>query len=467
MRRERFRRSRMRGWAALGGLVAAALPVAAQETAGLPRYSFDIAQRFGASDNIRLSAPSAGTTLYSDTTFTFGFNSTTRTQTFSLLLSGVGRVVDDPVLGSDSGLRDPRIDLSYAREGANSRMSLFANYARPDLAFLDPLQQAEIDDQDLYNGAGTREDFAAGFRLETGLHDPLGFEFDINSRRRSYSNVTDPLLFSNQTDRASLAAVLRFSRLTEGRLKYSAEHYWAEDVTRTDRDTRRLTFNLSHALSETTSLDVDMGYSEVVETFDALPGVENVTRGPVGAVRLTRQRPNGWVDASLDTTLSDVGRQTTLEFGRLFRLPASTLEIGIGATRGQSFDARPVGLVSYSADLPRGSFSAGLSRTVSISDTLSQATETTRADLGYSVPITDLSALSFNLYYADISLVGNAVGRGARQRGSFYATYSHNLTEDWDLQVGYEFRYYNPDIGSAARSNTVFFGLARSQSFLR
>lgn len=467
MRRERFKRSGMRAWAMAGCLVALALPAAAQDSTRLPRYSFDIAQRFGASDNIRLSAPSAGTTLYSDTTFTFGFNSRTRIQTFSLLLSGVGRIVDDPVLGSDSGLRDPRIDLNYAREGANSRMSLFANYSRPDLAFLDPLQQAEIDDQDLYNGAGTREEFAAGFHLETGLHDPLGFEFDINSRRRSYSNVTDPLLFSNQTDRVSLAAVLRFSRLTEGRLRYTAEHYWAEDVTRTDRETKWLSFNLNHALTETAALDVDLGYSRVVETFDRLPGVENVTRGPVGAVSLTQQRPNGWVDVSLGTTLSDVGRQTTLEFGRLFRLPASTLEIGIGATRGQSFDPRPVGLISYKADLPRGSFSAGLSRTVSVSDTLSRATETTRADLGYHVPITDLSALSFNLYYADISLVGNAVGRGARQRGSFYATYSHDITEDWDLQVGYEFRYYNPDIGSAARSNTVFFGLARSQSFLR
>lgn len=459
------------------GVWALSYPAVGQEKPGDQLLTFGISQKFGANDNIRLDPTSVGTTYSSDTKLSFGFSSQTEVQTLDFSASGVGRLVNDPLVGTDHGFRDPALALSYIRESANSRLTLITSYDRPDLAFLDPLTQGEISDQDLYRGGGTREDSRAGIRLETGLQSPLGFEFDLNSFRRSYSDTTDPLLFSNQTDSAAVAALFRFSPITLGRLDLYESRYWAENTRQNQVKTNRFTFGLEHQFSEISSLSANIGHSEVVETRwvfdDQIPPVvppvfiTTQTRGPVGDVFYTRLMPNGRASARLATTISQVGRQNTLEFGRIFELPVGGLEVFFGATNGTSFNPRPIGRIDYTADLPTGSINASLSRDSYISDTLSQATETTRADLGYSFDVNDLSSLSFNLYYADIALIGNNSSGADRERGSFYATYTHDVTQDWDLQVGYQYRYFSSTANGPANANSVFFTLQRDVDIFR
>jgi hypothetical protein len=468
MTRGKFKRPPLRVLAgAACGVWVFSSSVMGQEGPGDQLLSFGISQKFGANDNIRLGNTSVGTTLFSDTMLSFGFNSQTQAQKLDFSMSGVARLVDDPAIGTDSGFRDPTLALLYSRDSANSRLSLLVDYARPDLAFLDPLMQDNISDQDFFRGGGTREDYMAGFRLETGLQSPLGFEFDLNSRRRSYSDATDPLLFSNQTDSAAVATLFRFSPITQGRLDLYESRYFAEDTRQNKTKTNRFTFGLDHQFSEISNLSANIGNSEVVETFITLPGVENVTRGLIGNVSFTRLMPNGAATARLDSTLSQRGRQNTLEFGRVFELPVGGLEISLGATNGTSFDPRPIGQIDYTADLPTGSLSASLSRESSISDTLSQATETTRADLGYRFDVNDISSLSFNFYYADIALIGNSSSGADRERSSFYATYTRDITQDWDIQVGYEYRYFNSSTPGSANSNLIFFTLQRDVNIFR
>lgn len=435
-----------------------AAPVIGQELPDDRIFTFGISQKFAATDNIRLQPNSAGTTAYSDTKLSFGIESHTPGHRLQFAADGVVRIVDDPIIGTDSGFRDPSAQLSYGRESANSRLSLLVDYDRPDLAFLDPLQQGNITDQDFYTGGGTREDTRVGLSLETGLQSPLGLAFEADSSRRSYSDTTDPLLFSNQTDYAAMSAFMRFSQVTQGRLNLSEEQYRAEDTIRTERQTRRLTFGLDHAISAITSISAEFGHSKVRET----PTVGTVISGPIGAVSLTRLLPDGQAGATLDTVLTSRGRQTTLEFGRTMELPAGGLALSIGVTAGKSFDPRPIGLIDFTRETPNGALSARISRSSSISDTLSQATETTEASLGYSFIINDLSSLSFDLYYADISLIGNNSAGGGRERGSLYVTYAHRITRDWDLLLGYQHSYFSPNTGAASRSNTVLFSLGRS-----
>jgi len=452
---------------AVCGVWALSYPAMGQEGSGDQLLTFGISQKFGANDNIRLEPTSVGTTYSSDTKLSFGFSSQTEAQTLDFSTSGVARLVDDPLVGTDHGFRDPTLALSYIRDSANSRLSVYAKYDRPDLAFLDPLTQGVISDQDLYQGGGTREDSRAGIRLETGLQSPLGFEFDLNSFRRSYSDTTDPLLFSNQTDTAAVAALFRFSPITLGRLDLYESRYWAEDTSQNQVKTNRFTFGLDHQFSAISSLSANIGHSEVVETINTLPGVETVTRGPIGDVFFSRLMPNGMASAQLATTLSQAGRQNTLEFGRIFELPVGGLEIFLGATNGTSFNPRPIGRINYTADLPTGSLNASVSRDSYISDTLSQATETTRADLSYSFDVNDLSSLSFSLYYADIALIGNNSSGADRERGSFYASYTHDVTQDWDLQIGYEYRYFSSTTNGPAHANSVFFALQRDVDIFR
>mgnify|MGYP001122711378 CR=1 FL=1 len=467
MTRGKFKRPPLRMLAATCGVLTASVPAVGQEEPGDQLLSFGISQKFGSNDNIRLDPTSVGTTYNSDTKLSFGFYSQTQAQTLDFSASGVARLVNDPLVGTDHGFRDPTAALSYTRESVNSRVTLLVDYARPDLGFLDPLTQGTIDDQDFYTGGGTREDSLAGFRFETGLQSPLGFEVDLNSRRRSYSDTTDPLLFSNQTDSAAAAVIFRFSQVTQGRLDLYESRYWAEDTRQNQVKTNRFTFGLEHEFSAISALSVNIGHSEVIETFSALPGAETVTRGPVGDMAFTRLMPNGTAIARLDSFLDQQGRQNTLEFGRIFDLPVGGLEIFLGATNGTSFNPRPIGRIDYTAELPTGLFSASLSREVSISDLLSQATETTRADLGYRFDVNEVSSLSFDLYYADIALIGNNSSGSDRERGSFYATYTHDITQDWDFRAGYEYRYFNSSTTNSTDSNSVFFSLERDVDIFR
>ena len=454
-------------WAASFGFGTVSLPAVGQEQAGDQLFSFGLQEKVGATNNIRLDNTSAGTTYYSDTELSFGFANESGPHALEFFASGLFRMVDDPVIGTDSGFRDPNVDLSYLLDGVNSRLSLMASYSKPDLAFLDPLQQGDINDQDFYSGGGQREDYYASLRFESGLQSPLGFVFDLNSQARRYDNTTDPLLFANQTDTAAIGLIFRFSPVASGRVDVSDSRYRAEDANDTNRETRDLTFGLDYEPSAISLLSVDFGHSKVLETFGALPGVENNLSGPIAAVSFQRQMPNGEVSATFDTILTQNGRQNTLEGGRIFELPTGVFEFSIGVAEGETFDARPIGSIAYSVETLRSAFNVGLSRTASISDTLSQATETTRLDLGYALDLNEVSALSFNLYYADISLVGNSATGQDRERGSFYATYNHNVTEDWDLVLGYEYKYYKPNTGGAANSNGVFFSLQRDFEVFR
>lgn len=452
------------------GFWALSLPVAGQEESVGPGdqvLSFGVSQKFSVNDNIRLDPTSAGTTYSSDTGLSFGFNSQTGVQTLDVAMDGVLRLVNDPIVGTDHGFRDPSLAVLYARDNANSRLTFNAEYQRPDLAFLDPLTQGSISDQDLYRGGGTREDYDLGVRLETGLQAPLGFEFDLHSTGQRYSDTTDPLLFANRTDTAAMAALFRLSAVTQARLDLSDEHYTGENATRTNRTTRRFTFGLDHEFSAITTLSANIGHSEVVETFETLPGVENVTRGPEAALALTRLVPNGSVSVALDTGISTVGRQTTLDFGRFIELPIGKIALSFGATQGSGFSLLPIGSIDYTGDLPTGAINASLSREVSISSTLSQAETTTRVDLGYQFDVNDISSLSFDLYYADISLTGAGASGAGRERGSFYASYTRDITQDWDVTAGYEYRYFNSTADGAANSNAVFVTLQRDFNMFR
>lgn len=461
MNRSNNNRPKVIIWAVTLGVIAASLPVMGQEAPGDQSFSFGLRQKFGVADNIRLDSSSAGSTLYSDTALSFGFDTTTTIDNFSFFAEGVGRIVDDPIIGADSGFRDPKVDISYERLVANSRLSVFANYFRPDLVFQDPLQQGNIGSEDFYRGGGTREDFSGGFRLETGLQSPLGLIVDLNSRKTSYSDTTDPLLFSSETHFAGVTAIFRLSNVTSGRINISEERYRAGDVSSTDRDTQSFSFGVDHDFSAIDALSIDFGYSKVVETFDALPGVENTLTSPVGGIAYRRLMPDGVATASLDTDLTSRGRQTTLKFGRVFEQPVGRFEFSLGATAGDSFNARPIGLIAYDTETARGTFNVSLSQESDIDSNLNQATETSRFDMGYRTDLTDTSALSFDVYVASINLVGNNSSGAGRNRASFYASYIYDFNKDWDLAAGYQYKYLDPNVGASASSNGVFLSFQR------
>jgi hypothetical protein len=448
-------------WTAFAVSVALVLPVRGQEAVGDQTFSFGISQKFGATDNLRLDADSLGTTVFSDTRLSFGFTNETSLQALDFSAGGVLRLVNDPEVGVDSGFQDPNVNLSYIRENQNASLSLLATYERPDLAFTDPLLSGEITDQDFFRGGGEREDILVDARIELGRDAPLGFVLGATALRQSYFDVTDPLLVSSDTNEGFAGAIFRFDSITQARLDYFQSLYKAQDTTGTRRETRRVTLGLDRELSPVSALSLDIGESRVVETFATEPGAEDIVVGPVGSIGFVRLLPNGEASADLESSLSEDGRQTTLEFGRSIILPTRALEVSLGVANGDTFVARPVGRLSYTAETTRGAFNASLSREVTISDTFSLAEEITRANFLYSHDLSSVSSFDLELLFADISTIGEDITGAAAQRASFYASYNREVTEDWDFVVGYQYRYYNPSDGGAGRSNGVFFTLQR------
>ncbi|MGV6849927.1 MAG: hypothetical protein ACWA5A_16265 [Marinibacterium sp.] len=459
------------------------LPVRAQQAGAQSRaqpgdqiFSFGINQKIGANDNIRLDPNSVGTTYYSDTTLTFGFDSLTQRQQFNFSLSGVLRAVDDPVIGTDSDFRDPSADLFFQRDNGNERLTAYARYDRPDLAFLNPLTQVDINGQDITRGEGSREDISAGLRLETGLQGPFGVLLDVNTRERNYVNNNDPALFGNRTDNARGELNFRLSPVSRGRVYATAQRYRARDNQDTKTDTNTAGIGLTRDIDPVTVLDFDLGYSRVSTTTQAVPpsgtnpGIpagQTDFEGYVARVGLTRQVSNGQAGISLDSALNRRGRQSTLEITRDYTLPLGSFGFSLGATTGDSFDVRPIGSLNYAIASQRSRFNVNLARTVKIDESLNQITENTRVGLGYVTQITPVSSFDFQVNYADVALTGNNTNNPGRDRLGATAAYVRDVGQDWQFRVGYGYRAFYPEVGASSSSNEIFFSLQKTLDIYR
>ena len=460
-------RTLWRSGALLGSVLFVAAPVVGQDEAGDQRFRFGFNQTFEAQDNIRLDPDSAGTTYSSDTRLSFGFDTTTGLNELSFDATGVGRIVNDPVIGSYFGLRDPELDLAYSRTGVNSRVLFDLGYFRPDLAFNDPLRDGNNNEQDFARGGGVREQLDGGFRFETGLTSPLGFIVDLETRAVKYRETEDPLLFDNITNRALAEVNFQLSPVMLGRVDLFEERYRGEDTRNTDRTTRRLTAGIDYDLSPISSFSLDLGHSDVTETFDQ-PDDRLTANGFVGTFDARREMPNGDATARLSSILTQQGRQNDLLLGRNLELPGGSLDVALGVAQGDTFDPRPIGRLAYMVEGSRSILDISVERTVRISDIVSEATERTELGIGYDLAINQVSSLSLDLFYADASVVGQNTGNAARDRGSFYATYTRNVTPDWDLSLGYKYLYVGgTDNLGPGSSNGAFFNLQRDFDVFR
>jgi hypothetical protein len=409
-------------------------------------------------DNLDLDPVSAGSTVSSDTRLSFGLLSETPLSTLSLSGSGLLRAENEPGTGFATGFEDPSVNLSYTRDGANAAFSFEASFDRTEIDGFTLVEDEEIGVSDLILDTGTRDNYRVGTMLEIGSQAPLGFVLELERSGTMYNGTTDPGLYDRFTDSASATAVLRFSPVTTGQASLDVERFSAEDAVMTTRDTRALRFGLAYELSETTVIEASLGSSEIDDSVDG------VTRGFEAGVTLTHELPLGAIAVSFNSELTTAGRRSTLEARRSFIFPAGTFEISVGAVDGEDADPQIVGGLTYNRELRTGEISASLSRNVSV-NVDSNVQKTTRATLGLSQELNTLSSVAFNLDYIEISDSGGGAITGS-ERGTFSATYQRDLTEDWNLSIGYQRRYLSEAGASDAWDNVVFLTLDREFSWM-
>ncbi|MEL7258415.1 MAG: hypothetical protein AAFN80_11330 [Pseudomonadota bacterium] len=451
----------------------AVTPAAGQEdTPGGLTLTYGISSTVRANDNFGLDSPSPGDSLIWDNELSFGLLKETPTDTLGLDLSGILRLSDTPAQSDGFDFDDYSARFLYNREGANSRIETRARFNQVDLSFADPVRliledinnDDVIDDQDLIVDDGTRQNSSFDFEFETGTNSPFGVGVKLGFDMRRYSDTTDPGLFDTDTYNAELFTRMRLSSVAEGRIVLGYEEYDADDVTQENRETYDVRFEVDYEISPVTTLETMIGYRDIEETT-IVPTVLTES-GVIASIGLTRELANGSAGVNLESDVSITGRRTTLSFSRDMELPTGALSARIGASNSDGNDDTDlIGSLEYIHNLPRGNFSALLERDAR-TDEDGDERVTSLARLGYLSLINASSSMLFEFDYVltDETLVA---GDRTREAATFRATYIRELTRDWNLRTGYEYRMRDETADSFRDSNEIFVTLERELTIRR
>lgn len=445
--------------ASTAAIISFAIPATGQDLFGGDAFTFGVNSTLRVNDNLGLNNPSSGVSALWTNRFTMGFETGTPISTFTFNAGVSARGAALPTVPFTGLLDEPFANVLYVREGANSRLEVGASYRQINLDFADPLtlieEDEELDDTDLVIGSGSRVTTQANLLFEGGLQDPFGYGITLDHERTTYTGTTDPGLFDSMTNSAGVFTRFRFSPVVEGRLAASKTLYTANDAVMTNRDTLAVTAGLTYEFDPITVFDASLGYDYITETTNA-PST-TVRSGLSGSFALSREVPTGSYGLMFDSDLTINGRRNTLTASRAFELPTGSLDASLGVTRGPSGAFLPVASVDYVYQMPRGQIVAGAQRRVTTNDTLDDVART-NVNLGYTTDINQVSSLAFQADFAAIEDYGvTPVDR--TMLASLRATYSYELTEDWDISAGYEHRIRTDSTLGRRHSNEVFVTL--------
>ncbi len=408
------------------GAVGGSAPIWAQSTNDIPlrgiQLRFGLGLRAEAQSNRTLDPVNSDSSTELAADLSFGLLSETPQDRLALNLAGSLRALDgEGAANLDNGFSEPRVDLNYTRSAIDSRLSLNAEARKTDLGDRDSLFFDETTGLfTIVNGTATlrRESFSAAY--DWGLGGPF-----------------------------ELGVVARFSRS-----EYSdGSATGIGGSTLNDNERRTLSASARLALTEALSLDTTLSYSAFEE--DGTPG----TRDTVALYNsLVLGRPGGNVSFSFGVTDTEEGQRYSANVGRSLEMPFGTLSGQLGATRGVDGDTSLTGGLSASYALPSGTVTANLSRSVSSGSEQDNEQVNTSLRLGYSQALTPVSNIGFAIDFADATVSSTGLGTTS---GNFSATYTRDLTPDWDMDLGYRYRHRSQSTGPSAKSNEVFLNLRR------
>lgn len=457
-------------FAAVGALALPILPaiapaIAIAEESGGLRMRFGLEQRLEYTNNLALELPPEGATAISSTRLSFGLSSETRTERLALDLGAALKLANGPD-SPETGLGDPRLDLSYAREAANARFSFGANYRKSEVDFLRPLEDFTDDagvivlpeDIDDLTGTGDRTNYAVNTAIELGTAAPLGLALSAGLSGLSYTDVSNPNLVDIRRARAAATVKLRFSETSQGRIGLDYARYEAEDAEETLRETTALEAGLAHDLSARAVLDTMLGYS-IIDTEEF--GITTRAEGLIGRIGLDYAMPNGSLTSEITAKTNQDGTRLGLSFGRSLDLPAGALAFTIGVTRPEGGETAVIGSLFWLHETPDGQITARVDRKVSTTNEDAEKL-TTLVALGYDREITALSGLTVDFIYAVTDGTGTDP---AVDRGSLTASYRHALTADWSMNFGLALRMREEAGAERAESQSVFVSLRRDFDF--
>ncbi len=412
-------------------------------------------------DNLRLTDPSLGSTTWWENTLSLSLINQTPGSTLTFDLSGLYRIANEPIIGTESSFSDPFSQLTYQQSNANSQFQILAEYRERDLAFNRSLTDINldgtIDSSDVVGTVGDQINTRGNLDWQTGLNDPLGFQFSYSHRERRYANTIDPGLFDNSTDDYTATALLRISPVLQGNLRIGYTDFTADDAVQTDRQTTTVSTGATYDVSSITTVSANIGYTQVDNTQRA-NNFNDVTENFVWNFAWNKSLPDGTASVLLDQTFGVNGVRTNATFGRNYQRASGLFSFNAGFTRGPFDEVTPIGQIDYRYQLASSQIGATIQRRVGTS-TESRETRQTVAFLTYDYFINQVSAMTFSVNFIDQEDDGPGPSN-PRQRGTFDASYTRAITKDWAMNIGYQYEMDDQN-GFKASSNSVFLTLGR------
>ncbi len=482
--------------------------VSAQDDPGGRTLRLTVGQSLQYSDNIDLVANPTENILRSSTSLGLAYSDVTRTQAFRFSTAGAYDIDSD----GQTEFSDPFARLSYALEGANSRLNLSARYSRTDLddAFFDlsliPPEDDILDPEgdpvtgiaQIEGGVRVNTAYAVGF--ETGMQSNIGFRLDLSAQARRYTETTDPDLFATQTRRIGVLTTFRINPQITARLTASARRYEAEDTDQTDRT--ETSFGAGVAFDVAPDLTLDLALSQQRTETKRVSGT-TVSDGLAYTIGVDRTLPNGTIaiDFSSEDTLN--GRRSTLRGSRSMTLPREgTLSYGIGVTQTSGFSLEPLFSLAYEQPLKLGSFGVELSQEARTDEEDDTAVIVTQASANYAAPLTETLNWSISAGLSDVSRQGvtgedrrrinlrsDLVGQvndisswsagvtlsdtetsttattEEERRYGLQLAYRRALAQDWDMVARYQHTTILDSVAADRRSNAISLGLEKTFDF--
>lgn len=407
---------------ATAGLLGAAAGLAQVDPPGGIDLGFSVNQQVIGTDNADLEPDPEGTTIRADTTLSFRLSSETRLDTLFLTGATIYRYADGPDI-SENGFTDPSFNLGYRRQGANSAASANLSYSSAQIAFIRPLTDFVDDDgvftppEDLddLNGTGRRTDIRGSASLAFGLQGPFGATLTLGASETDYVDVTDPDLV---------------------------------DVSRRNAD-----LDLRFALNPVLDATADLGYTEIDP--DGPDHFETTSFG----VGLDLQRPAGSYSANVGYDQTEDGDEYSLSFGRAITLPRGSISATVGATRDPEGETAVTGSLSVLRNLQNGAVTLSVDRSRVTTDDGQRLV--TSLSASYARPLTRVTTLSVDAAYV---LSEDTGANTETESANIGATLGYQLTQDWSLNLGYDYRTRSETGEGTADENSISLGIGRSFS---
>lgn len=420
-------------------------------------------QRFSIARNEPLRVPSEGQRTLSTTGLSLRFISETASDRLRFDTSTQFRIGDRDG-ASVSEFEEPRLRLSYAREGADSDFTIDGSFrrsrvefARSTADFINEEGELELPEDFEDSGRGQRTDYSASARLVMGRSAaPIGVTLEASASGIDYSDDDGTL---DDRRRSSLGATfrLRLNPVVNARLNLRHSRLAVDDdpVNPTRRRTDSMQAGIVYDVSPTTQLDAGLGWTRIDRRDEGI-----VTEGLNARFDLGADLPDGSIGIGLTVDQTIDGERSSLVARRSLELPEGRLSARLGATRlPVSGDVGFIGGLDWTRTLPNGRVGLRLDRSVIGDD---ERRYRTTLSGSYSHDINPVSSVSLRFDHVNSSATSD---RNEVQQTSLRANYSHRLTPDWSLNTGVSYRVRREDTVGRATSPGIFLGLGRQFEF--